>query len=104
MQPYDINKFIERVKDKDHLAIIAEAQQSVYAAESGTSAVKGAVKKREAGALEYAADMKGLIFFLGNGIKPFGVSDHVFQSFKPIVQSLVDRKQLKKEALEVFSK
>ena len=102
MQPYDINRFIESVKDKDYYVILDEAQKAVYAAERGTSGVKGAVRKREAGALGYAADLKGLIFFLGNGVKPAGVNDYVFQSFKPIVQSLVDRKQFKPEALDVF--
>ena len=102
--PYDINKFIERIKDKDYLDILNDAQREVYMAESGTSGVKGAVKKREAGALEYAADLKGLIFFLGSGIKPHGVSDRVFFSFEPICKNLVDKKRLKPEVLELFSK
>jgi hypothetical protein len=102
MFPYDINKFIERIKDMDYVQILTEAQQEVYRAESGTSGVKGAVKKRESGALGYAADIKGLIFFLSSGIKPFGVSDYIFYSFKPIIQNLVNKKQFKPEALEVF--
>jgi hypothetical protein len=102
MSPFDIAKFIEKIKDMDYAQILVEAQQEVYRAESGTSGIKGAVKKREAGALEYAAEVKGLIFFLSSGIKPAGVSNHIFYSFKPIVQNLVNKKQFKPDALEVF--
>ena len=102
MLPYDINNFIERIKDMDYTQILVEAQQEVYRAESGTSGVKGAIKKREAGALRYAAEVKGLIFFLNSGTKPMGVNNHIFYSFKQIVQNLVNKKQLKPEALEVF--
>lgn len=99
---YDIREFIEKVKDKNYLEIMMDAQREAYGAEQGTSGVKGAVKKREDGALKYADDLKGLIFFLGNGIKPFGVSDSVFHSFKPICENLVNKKQFKPEILEVF--
>jgi len=100
--PYDICQFIEKIKDNDWHKIIAEAQEEAYRAEQGTSGVKGAVKKREAGALDYANDLKGLIFFLGNGIKPFGVSDSVFHSFKPICKNLVEKKQFNPEVLNLF--
>ena len=100
---YDIRKFIERVKDKNCPEIMVEAQRETYRAEQGTSGVKGAVKKREAGALEYADNLKGLIFFMGNRIKPFGISDQVFQSFKPICENLVEKKQFKPELLKLFN-
>lgn len=99
---YNIGDFIEKVKVKNLPEIIFEAQDEVYQAEIGTSGVKGAVAKRNAGALEYANDLKGLIFFLNSGIKPFGVSESVFFSFKPICENLVRKKQLKPEILELF--
>lgn len=102
MFPYDITKFIERIKDMDYIQILAEAKEEVYRAESATSGVKGSIKKREAGALGYASEIKGLIFFLSTGTKPFGINDTIFYSFKPIVQNLVNKKQFKSEALEVF--
>ena len=99
---YDIQKFIDRIGDMDYHEILSTTQHEVYQAERGTSGVKGAVKKRESGALEYAADLKGLIFFLSTGTRSFGVSKQTFYSFKSIVQNLVDKKQFKTEALEVF--
>lgn len=101
---YDIHNFIEIIKDKNYPEIIIEIQNEIYQAERGTSGVKGAVKKRESGALEYAEDLKGLAFFLGNGIKPYGVSESVFYSFKPICEKLVEKKQFKPEILKLFSK
>ena len=100
---YDICEFIERIKDKNYPEIILEAQDEVYRAENGSFGVKGAVAKRNSGSIEYASDLKGLIFFLGNGIKPFGVSDSVFYSFKPICENLVNKKQFKPEILNLFN-
>lgn len=102
MFPYDVGQFINRVKEMGYLEILEVLQHEVYKAELGTSKVKGAVKKRKLGALEYAANLKALIFFLNSGIRPSGVSDHVFYSFKPIIQNLVDKKQFKHEALNIF--
>lgn len=102
MNPYDIGSFIERVKDKDYEELMIEAQREVYSAERGTSGVKGAVRKREMGALEYAANIKGLIFFLSSGIKPNGVNDYIFLLFKPVCQNLVDKKKFNPKILNIF--
>ncbi len=99
---YNMNKFLERVKDKDLHEITQLAQNEVYLTELGTSGVKGAVKKRESGALEYASDLKALIFFLGNGIRPHGINESVFQSFKPLCENLVEKKQFKSSILDIF--
>jgi len=100
---YDIHEFIDKVKDKNLFEIISEAQNEVSRAENGSFGVKGAVAKRNSGALEYASDLKELIFFLGNGVKPFGISDSVFYSFKPICENLVNKKQFKPGILDLFN-
>jgi hypothetical protein len=71
---YDQGDFIQRAIGRDYAEIIAMAQGEATAAERGTSGVKGAVHKREAGALTYAAFLKGVIFFLQSGTRPSGLS------------------------------
>jgi len=60
-QMYEIHTFIERTKDKDFYEIMKEAGNEIYRAECGSFGVKGAVKKRELGSLEYANNLKGLL-------------------------------------------
>ncbi len=100
---YDIYEFIERIKDKSYLDIISETEAECSRAESGTSKVKGAVAKREVGALNYASDLKGLLFFFRNGIKPAGLSDHKFEALKPICENLVRKQQFKATILDQFN-
>lgn len=99
---YDFSEFIERIKDRNYPDIISEAEAECYRAESGTSQVKGAVAKRAAGALDYASDLKGLLFFFRYGIKPAGLSDYKFQELKPICDNLVKKQQFKSTILDLF--
>lgn len=100
---YDIQTFIRRNEDKDLLEMIDAANREVIAAEAGSVGVKGAIAKREAGSLKYAGDLKELLFFLRNGIKPFGAGDSLFCSFKPLCEKLVNKNQFKPEILALFA-
>ena len=86
---HDVREFIKEVGDKDYCEIIESAQQEATAA----------AKRR---LFQYAEDLKGLLFFLQHVVKPSGVYDHTFLSFRPIVQSLVRKGQLKEEVLKIF--
>ena len=57
-----------------------------------------AIKKES----EYHNEFRGLAFFISYNIKPTGVSNDSFQTFKPLIQSLVDRGELKPSALNIF--
>ena len=99
---YRIDKYIKDSIGKNLIDIQVDLQHEIAKAERGTSNVKGAVKKREMGALDYAENLKGLVWFLNTGIKPAGVNDIDFQLFKPLIEDLVDRNQLKEEILKRF--
>lgn len=100
---YRINEFLDAVKEKDFIEIIRLAEAEVEAAEYGLSGVKGAKAKRASGAPEYAALLKGFLFFMKNGIKPYGVDDEYFQLFRPVVTNLVEKKLFKPGILNAFS-
>jgi len=100
---FDISEFINMVKDRSYLEIIQTAEQEVRASERLSSGgVKGARKVRERGAGRYEATLKGLLFLLQSGRKPDGVDPDTFASFRPIIENLVAKDQLKPTALEVF--
>lgn len=71
---YDQADFIQRSIGRGYDEIIAMAQSETINAERGTSGVKGTARKRDAGALAYAAFLKGVIFFLQQNTQPFGLS------------------------------
>lgn len=78
---------------------LALAQHEVYAAEQKTTGGrKEAPAARSAGCDRYASDIKGFIFFLSNGVKPYGVSGEVFMMFLQTAGTLVniDKDRLKK--------
>ena len=96
---YSINEFLENITGKSVQEAIALAQQEIYAAEQKTTGGrKGAPAARAAGCDRYTSDIKGFIFFLSNGIKPYGVSNEVFMLFLQTAGTLVgiDKDRLKK--------
>jgi hypothetical protein len=99
---YDQADFIQRAIGRDSAEIIAMAQREATDAERGTSRVKGAVRKRDAGALTYAAFLKGVIFFLQSATKPFGLSQQQFMTIKPLAEDLVRRGIFDPKLLDAF--
>jgi len=99
---YKIEKFIEAVKDKDYIEILRLAEREVnYAERKMAPHVKGAVKARQEGG-RYVAVLKGFLFFMRYGIKPYGVSDTDFELFRPVCESLVQKKQFKPSIMNFF--
>lgn len=93
---YSINDFVNYVKEKELGEILFLAQQECYEAERKMSGgTRGAPKARQEGCPQYVSLLKGLIFFLGNAVKPGGVPDWEFQKYKPIVENLVNKEIMK---------
>jgi len=100
---YRINEFIEVVKDKNFIEIVRLGEQEVTFAERRMAPnVKGCVKARQEGG-HYVAVLKGFLFFMKNGIKPYGVHDEDFQLFRPICENLVHKKQFKSSIMDFFN-
>ncbi|MDD0995312.1 hypothetical protein M5G20_05445 [Pseudomonas sp. TNT2022 ID1044] len=99
---YDQGDFIQRAIGLGYHEIVVMAHREATEAERGTSKVKGSVRKRNAGALEYAAFLKGVIFFLQSGTKPLGLSDQQFMSIRPLAVDLVKRGIFDQKILDAF--
>lgn len=99
---YDFDKFLEEIKDLDWHTIIPLAETKCISLERGSYGVKGAVKRRELGSTELVEKIKGLLFWLQNGMKPAGLSETDFQKLRPLCLNLIEKKQLKPEAIKIF--
>lgn len=97
---YSIDEFLDFLKGKSVIEVLAFAQEEAYEAEQKTSGGrKGAKAARTAGCDRYASDIKGFIFFLENRTKPNGVCDDLFQKFLRTARTL---KGLKNEFFDEF--
>lgn len=100
---FDFDEFVRLVKDRDYHEIVALTQEeSREAARRIAGKVRGAPAARKAGAGEYKDLLGGLIYLLMQNQKPISVYDWDFKRMRPILESLVERGQLRREALTVF--
>lgn len=101
---YDFDEFIRYVAEKNSvIEIIAIAHHEANDAERLIQGGRrGAPRERERGCPQYARLLSGFIFFLGNGVKPSGVSDYDFPRFLPVVRHLVEIGQLRPDTLRLF--
>ena len=103
MRRYDFSEFIERVKALDYLEMIRAAEQEAAGVEHNLyGRGKTARMKQEAGGKEYNNLLGGFLFLLRSGRKPASVSEWEFPSMRPAIESLVQRGNMKPEALAVF--
>ena len=102
MPPYDFHAFLGSIEDLQWHEMIISATQECDRVERLSYSVKGAVKAREAGSVAYAASLKNLLFFLRTNVRPGGASDREFASYRPLVEKLVAKENLKLEALDAF--
>ena len=105
MWQYDFRAFLGSISDSDYLEMIKEAEREAMAVERGLSpgkGVKGIDKQYEYSARKYVELLGGFLFLLRYGIKPDGVSDYDFPSFRPAIEKLVKKGQLKSTILSLF--
>ena len=104
-QPYRFPSFLDRVKDLDYLEMIKAAEREAQLIDRGLfpgRGRRGIRKEYRYLALEYRRLLGGFLFFLTVGMQPNGVSDNEFHSFKPAIENIVQKGQLKSEILDLF--
>ena len=99
---YDFQEFLDAMVGKDYREILVAADRECAAAESRSYGVNGAPRARKMGSTDYARSLKSFLFFLQNGVRPAGASDQEFAKYRPICEALVEKKQFKPSALDIF--
>jgi len=90
---YDFDEFVVAVKGLDLHSVVIKAQDETYEVRR---------RIRDVGAAEYKNLLGGLIFLLCEGRKPTSVQQWDLLRMRPIIEGLVKKKQLKREALSAF--
>jgi hypothetical protein len=105
MRQYDFQAFLDRISDLNYFEMIREAEREASAIDAALSpgrGRKGIDKQYKGEAASYRNLQGGFLFFLRYGIKPGGVSDLDFLSFRPVIEKLVKKGQLKDTILSLF--
>jgi len=105
MRQYDFQAFLNSVSDLEYPEMMWEAKREKMAVERGLSpgrGIKGIDKQYRYKAIKYNELLGGFLFLLRKGIKPAGVSDWDFQSFRPVIEKLVEKGQLQSTILSWF--
>jgi hypothetical protein len=100
---FNIENHIKSLEGLDWFDMLNKNSSAISSAE-GFSVPRKAQYKRDIEYLQttYISDLKALGFLLGQGIKPSGISQERLMSFKPLIESLVEKKRLKEGILEIF--
>ncbi|MBL7215465.1 MAG: hypothetical protein ISS71_07280 [Phycisphaerae bacterium] len=102
MNNYDFDYFLERMSHEDYIDILRKAENEGANLEKHSFGSKGCVDRRKAGSVELSRKIGEFLFFMRNGIKPASVNEEDFKKYKIVVQALVDKGQMKPEALKIF--
>ncbi len=105
MWQYDFQAFLNSISDLDYLEMIREATKEGMAVQRALSpgkGIKGIDKQYKYKAIKYEQLLRGFVFFLRYGIKPAEVSDLDFPFFRPAIEKLVQKGQLKSTILSLF--
>jgi hypothetical protein len=101
-QPYDFEAFLLRMAELgDYVKILQAAKEACHRAEQA-SVGQGDSHQRQAGSGEYVQRIKQFLHFMQHTSRPHGVSDRDFAAYRPIVQSLVNKRWFKASALKLF--
>lgn len=101
---FDFDRFVAKVKDLSIDSIKGRVNEEIRRTERLSGAhVRGARKHRKSGAPEYLNLLKALDFALSTNQLPISVEPWEFRKMRPIWESLVLRKKLKREALTIFA-
>jgi len=99
---FSIAEFVDSVKALARVRIMADTEREMGLAEYASFTSKTSRDFKRRGSVHYAETLMGLMFLLRYGRKPNGVSPVDFLSFRPIIDGLVSRGELKSEALQLF--
>ena len=108
-QQFDFGRFLGLVSGKSLDAMTRTAEEEAERVDCVLHPRKGErslSKQLKYPAQHYSTVLGALIFFLKagskHGIKPAGITEAEFQSFKPVIEELVEKRELPPDVLGPF--
>jgi len=99
---YNIRYFVKTVKDRDYSDIIGLIEKVIREVSRRSVFVKGAVKARQQGCVEYAEKLKAFLAFMRTQAKPAGIDEWDFELFCPVAENMIQKKKFEPEVLNLF--
>lgn len=95
-QRFNLDKFLASLQKLDYIEIINSLNYEISLAERIRIPSKSEYKRDiEYIQIKYISNLKGLSFLLRQGMKPMGVDNETLNKFRPILLSLISKKQMK---------
>jgi len=91
-----IDKIVYKYSDSDFMHAVFELEKEINRLKS--------IKPRKQHLTDYINAGREILFFLGSGIKPHGLSDADFMKLKPMIKNMSDKGQLDKKIMGYFDK
>ena len=102
---YNSKEYLQTISDLNYFEMIRELERESQAIDHALSPGRGrrGIEKQYINdAIRYRSIVGGFLFFLRYGIKPGGVSDSDFLTFRTVIEKLVKKGQLKDTILSLF--
>lgn len=97
MNHYSFEKLVKEIENMSWDQMITFCNEKCIIFEKASSKTEEGRER-----VRLANDIKGVLFWLGNGVKPYSLENGKFQMLKTLCLNLINKSQLKKEALEAF--
>jgi hypothetical protein len=100
---FNLERIIKQLLDLDYFDLINALNKEIDLSEHIRFPSKMEYKRDiESMQINYTSNLKGIAFLFSQGIKPGGVDNDTLKLFRPIILSLIDKKQLKEEFIKLI--
>ena len=101
---YNIRDFVKTVKDRGYSDILGLIEKEIREANRRSVFVKGAVKAKQQGSIEYAEKLKAFLAFMRTQAKPAGINEWDFELFRLVAENMIQKKKFEPKILNLFNR
>jgi acylphosphatase len=101
---FSFTEFIDCIIEKSYQEIIHSAENETASVERISYGVKGCVKNRGDGSVQYIQKLKKFLFFMKSGVIPAGADPSDLGKYKKVAQKLVATGELNEKIMDIFPK
>jgi hypothetical protein len=103
MSDFNFKEFLDGIEDLDFFQAAQRAEHELHFVEPlARRQFRKRDIQRDTRPIRYSDQLSGLLFWFHSAMKPAGLSEQEFQLIRSLCERLVQKGQLKKEALLAF--